>query len=214
MMREPTFAAKLATEFIGTFFLVLTIVFVVSSESDLAPLGIGAVLIGMVYAGGHISGAHYNPAVSIAAFVRGRIDAPNLGGYIVAQLVAGLVAALLGLYFFENAAGGAYQNNEVVKVFVVEALFTFALGWVMLNVATSRNQEDNHFYGIAIGFLVAGGVVAVGGISGAVFNPAVALGIGIAKLTAWSNFWIYLVSQVAAGVAAGLAFRAINPDDV
>lgn len=212
-MREPTSAAKLATEFIGTFFLVLTIVFVVSSKSALAPLGIGAVLIGMIYAGGHVSGAHYNPAVSIAAFVRGRIDAPNLGGYIAAQLVGGLLAAVLGLWFFENAAGGAYVNNEVVKVLVVEALFTFALAWVMLNVATSKNNEDNHFYGIAVGFTVVAGVVVVGDISGAVFNPAVALGISVAKLTAWSNLWIYLVSQVVAGVAAGLAFKAINPDD-
>jgi aquaporin Z len=211
-MRVRT-SAKLATEFIGTFFLVLTIVFVVSSKSPLAALGIGAVLIGMVYAGAHISGAHYNPAVSIAAFVRGRLEATDLAGYVVAQLAGGLVAAVLGLWFFENAAGGAYENNEVVKVFVVEALFTFALGWVMLNVGTSRNQEDNHFYGLAVGFIVAAGVVAVGDISGAVFNPAVALGISFAKLSAWSNLWIYLLSQVVGGVAAALAFRAINPDD-
>lgn len=212
-MRERTSAAKLAAEFIGTFFLVLTVVFVVSSKSPLAALGIGAVLMAMVYAGGHISGAHYNPAVSIAAFVRGRLEATDLAGYIVAQLAGGLVAALLGLWFFENAAGGAYENNEIVKVLVVEALFTFALGWVMLNVATSKNHEDNHFYGLAIGFTVAAGVVAVGDISGAVFNPAVALGISVAKLSAWSNLWIYLVSQVVGGVVAGLAFKAIHPDD-
>lgn len=212
-MTERTSAAKLATEFIGTFFLVLTVVFIVSSQADLAPLGIGAVLMAMVYAGGHISGAHYNPAVSIAAFVRGRLDTADLAGYIAAQLLGGLVAALIGLTYFENAAGGAYENNEIVKVLVVEILFTFALGWVMLNVATSKNHEDNHFYGLAIGFTVAAGVVAVGGISGAVFNPAVALGLSVAKLTAWANLWIYLVAQVVGGVAAGLAFKVINADD-
>ncbi len=211
-MRVRT-SAKLATEFIGTFFLVLTIVFVVSSKSPLAALGIGAVLIAMVYAGGHISGAHYNPAVSIAAFVRGRLEVADLAGYVVAQLAGGVVAAVIGLWFFENAAGGAYENNEIVKVFVVEALFTFALGWVMLNVATSKSHEDNHFYGLAVGFLVAAGVVTVGDISGAVFNPAVALGISVAKLSAWSNLWIYLISQVVAGVAAALVFKAIHPDD-
>jgi aquaporin Z len=206
-------SAKLATEFIGTFFLVLTIAFVVSNKTPLAALGIGAALIAMVYAGAHISGAHYNPAVSIAAAVRGRLDVADLAGYIVAQLAGGVVAAVLSWWFFENAAGGAYENNEIVKVFVVEALFTFALGWVMLNVATSRNQEDNHFYGLAIGFTVAAGVVAVGDISGAMFNPAVALGLSVAKLSAWSNLWIYLASQVVGGVAAALAFKAINPDD-
>ena len=212
-MTERTSAAKLASEFIGTFFLVLTVVYAVSNKSPLAALGIGAVLMAMVYAGGHISGAHYNPALSIAAFVRGRLEAVDLAGYIVAQLAGGLVAALLGLWFFESAAGGAYENNEIVKVLVVEALFTFALGWVMLNVATSKNHEDNHFYGLAIGFTVAAGVVAVGDISGAVFNPAVALGLRVAKLSAWANLWIYLVAQVVGGVVAGLAFRAINADD-
>jgi aquaporin Z len=96
---------------------------------------------------------------------------------------------------------------------VAELLATFALCYVMLNVATSKDQPGNGFFGLAIGFTVTAGAFAVGGISGGVFNPAVALGGATAGIFAWSTIWIYVLVELGAGVAAGLAFLALNPGD-
>ncbi|CAM3659797.1 MIP/aquaporin family protein [Smaragdicoccus niigatensis] len=206
---------KYVTEAIGTFFLVFTVITAVSSGSPLAPLGIGAVLMVMIYAGGHISGAHYNPAVSIAAFVRGRLSAPDLGIYIVSQFIGGLLAAGAGKYLFNlTGAKANFTGAAVGHALLVEILFTFALAYVVLNVATSKDHPNNSFYGLAIGFTVAAGAIAVGGISGAVFNPAVAVGISTAGITAWADIWVYLVAQIIGGALAGFAFRALNPDDL
>lgn len=213
-MSEPM--RKYVTEFIGTFFLVFTVITAVNTagaNSNLAPLGIGAVLMVMIFAGGHISGAHYNPAVSIAAFVRGRLDASDLVPYIVAQLVASVVAALLGLWMFSDHAAPHWTGKALGMAFVVELLFTFALAYVVLNVATSKDHPDNSFYGLAIGFTVLAGAVAVGAISGAAFNPAVAFGITVAKMSSWGNIWVYWVAQVIGGAGAGLTFKALNPTD-
>lgn len=204
---------KYAVEFIGTFFLVFTVITAVNSGSLLAPLGIGAVLMVMIYAGGHVSGAHYNPAVSVAAFVRGRLDASDLVPYIGAQLAGGLVAAVIGLWFFDVERPGAFSGNDLAMAVVAELLFTFALCWVVLNVATSKDHPNNSFYGLAIGFTVLAGAVAVGGISGGLFNPAVGFGIAIAGMYNWGSLIIMVIAQFIAGAAAGIAFKAINADD-
>lgn len=202
------------TELIGTFFLVLTVGASVSSGSPLAPLAIGAVLMVMIYAGGHVSGGHYNPAVTVAVLVRGRIKLGEATGYWIAQLVAGILAALVVRAIVSPAQVKtlAMSGHAMVGAFLVELLFTFALCYVVLNVATSKDHPDNSFYGLAIGFTVLAGAVAVGGISGAAFNPAVVLGGGLIGLLPWTTL-IYLVAELLAGVAAGLAFRALNPDD-
>lgn len=204
---------KYAVEFIGTFFLVFTVITAVNSGSLLAPLGIGAVLMVMIYAGGHVSGAHYNPAVSVAAFVRGRLDASDLVPYIGAQLAGGLVAAVIGLWFFDVDRPAAFSGNDLAMAVVAELLFTFALCWVVLNVATSKDHPNNSFYGLAIGFTVVAGAVAVGGISGGLFNPAVGFGIAIAGMYNWGSLIIMVIAQFIAGAAAGIAFKAINADD-
>jgi aquaporin Z len=166
---------KLVVEFIGTFFLVFTVGLAVGHAGDLAPLAIGAVLMVMVFAGGHVSGAHYNPAVSTAVLVRGKMDSAEFVPYVVVQVVAavaaGLVIIALG-YDFDSTAKLAGAG----KMLIVEFLFTFALGWVVLNVATARGTEGNSFYGLAIGFTVAAGAFAVGSVSVGAFNPAVAVG--------------------------------------
>jgi aquaporin Z len=205
---------KLAVEFIGTFFLVFTVGASVRSGTSLAPLAIGAALMVMVYAGGHISGGHYNPAVTIAALVRGRIGAREAMGYWITQLAAGLVAALVvvATVSASQAHALAPQGRMMVSALIVELLFTFALAYVVLNVATSRDHPDNSFYGLAIGFTVMVGAIAVGGISGGVFNPAVLVGGGVMGLFGWSTL-IYLVPQLIAGLAAGLVFRGLNPAD-
>ena len=205
---------SMVVELIGTFFLVFTVGASVRSGSTLAPLAIGVVLMVMIYAGGHISGGHYNPAVTTAALVRGRIGAGEAVGYWITQLVAGVLAALVvrAVVAPGQTATLTLSGHALGAAFVVELLFTFALCYVVLNVATSKDHPDNSFYGLAIGFTVLAGAVAVGGISGGAFNPAVVLGGAIMGLFPWTAL-IYLIAELLAGVVAGLAFRALNPDD-
>src|ERR1700693_920733 len=210
---HPT-TRKLVVEFIGTFFLVFTVGANVRTGTSVAPLGLGAVLMVMVYAGGHISGGHYNPAVTMAALVRGRIGAGDAIGYWMAQLVAGLLAAVVvGVTVSASQAHAvATHGHALTSARVVEFLYTFALAYVVLNVATSKDHPDNSFYGLAIGFTVLVGAGSVGGIFGGALNPAVVLGGAAIGLCAWSTP-IYLVSQLIAGVTAGLVFRALTPAD-
>jgi aquaporin Z len=205
---------KYVVEFIGTFFLVFTVINAVARAGDLAPLAIGSVLMVMIYAGGHISGAHYNPAVSLAAWVRGRLEPVDLASYWAAQLAGGLVAGLLGLWMFDFRVQATFEGELLAQAFVVELLFTFALAWVVLNVATSKDHPTNSFYGLAIGFTVLAGAFAVGPLSGGAFNPAVAFGNSIGGVFAWSNIWVFLIANLLGGAAAGYAFKYLNPDDV
>ncbi|HEV7452770.1 MAG TPA: aquaporin [Pseudonocardiaceae bacterium] len=211
----PSAGRKYAVELIGTFIFLFTIAASVLSGSALAPLAIGAALMVMVYAGGHISGGHYNPAVTIAALVRGRIGVADAIGYWVAQLVGGLLAMALARWVIQPAQVNTLtlSGHLLIAAFVVELLFTFALCYVVLNVATSKDHPNNSFYGLAIGFTVVTGAIAVGAISGGVFNPAVAIGGAAIGLFAWATLWAYLVAQVVGGAAAGLAFLALNPHD-
>jgi aquaporin Z len=208
-------AVRYATEAIGALLLMFTVGACVRAGSPLAPLGIGAVLMALVYAGGHVSGAHYNPAVTVAAFVRGRIGGRDALAYVAAQVVGGLAGAQLVRIVVPAVAATppAPSGSALLAVFVAELVFTFALAYVVLNVATSRDHSDNSFYGLAIGFTVAAGAVAVGGVSGAVFNPAVLLGGAATGLFAGSTLWVYLVAQVLAGAAAGVVFTSLNPAD-
>ncbi|WP_240677306.1 MIP/aquaporin family protein [Actinacidiphila soli] len=213
---EPSAVRKYAVELIGAFFLVFTVGSSVYSGSPLAPLAIGASLMIMVYAGGHISGAHYNPAVTMAALVRGRIGIRDAVGYWIAQVVAGVLAAVIVRSVVTPATPVktlSLSGHNLAAALVVEMLFTFALAYVVLNVATSKDHSHNGFYGLAIGFTVTAGAFAVGGISGGVFNPAVAIGGSVMHLFAWPNLWVYLVAELVAGAVAGVAFRALNPAD-
>ena len=203
---------KLTVEFIGTFFLVLTIGLAVATAGALAPLAIGAMLMVMVFAGGHVSGAHYNPAVSTAALLRGKLSSAEYGPYVVTQ-VAGAVAAALVVIVLGYDADSTAKVAGAGKMLVAEFLFTFALAWVVLNVATSKDNDGNSFYGLAIGFTVAAGAFAVGSISGGAFNPAVAVGAMVMGLLSWGDIWIYLLANLAGGAAAAMAFLAVNPDD-
>ncbi len=214
----PRARVKCAVEAIGTFFLVFTVGAAVGSRSPLAPLAIGAVLMVMVYAGGHLSGGHYNPAVTMAVLVRGRLGLRTAAGYWLAQFGGGLLAAVVVRIVVDPAEASkattlTLTGPGMVAAFVVELLFTFALCYVALNVATSRHHPDNSFYGLAIGFTVVAGAFAVGPISGGAFNPAVSVGAAVMGIFAWPTLWLYLVGQVIAGAAAGATFLALNPDD-
>src|SRR6202163_279350 len=214
----PRAGVKYAVEAIGTFFLVFTVGAAVGSGSPFAPLGIGAVLMVMIYAGGHLSGGHYNPAVTLAVLVRRRIGLRDAAAYWVVQLGAGLLAAVVVRTIVDPtrmaaAATMTLSGRTLLAAFVVELLFTFALCYVVLNVATSKDHPDNSFYGLAIGFTVVAGAFAVGAISGGAFNPAVSLGAAVMGMFAWPTLWVYLVAQVIAGITAGVSFLALNPDD-
>lgn len=206
---------KYLYEFIGTFFLVLTVGMTVLGPNNagiMAPLAIGASLAVMVFAGGHISGGHYNPAVSLAVFVRGKLSKSDLIRYWITQSIAGIIAAAVAVYL-KGAPAVLPIILDVPKALLAEFLFTFALCYVVLNVATANATKGNSYFGWAIGFTVLVGAYAMGAISGAAFNPAVALGISFMQLVSWTNLWVYLVANLAGGVVAALVFKAAHPQE-
>jgi aquaporin Z len=206
---------KYLVEFIGTFFLVATIGFTVLKPGDagnLAPLAIGSALMVMIFAGGHISGGHYNPAVTLAVFMRGKCPRADVLPYMLAQVLGAAAAAAVVLFMKGNPSVEA-ANPDIPRALVAELLYTFALCYVVLNVATARGTSGNSFYGLAIGFTVLVGAYSVGPISGGAFNPAVAVGITIMGLSQPANIWIFLVANFAGGALAALVFRFINPPE-
>jgi aquaporin Z len=204
---------KLAVEFIGTFFLVFTVGMAVATAGNLAPLAIGGALMVMVFAGGHVSGGHYTPAVSLAVCLRRKLSANDCAGYVVVQVLGALAAAaVVSILGYTPKSPAAVAG--VGKMLIVEFLFAFALCYVVLNVATAKETEGNSFYGLAIGFTVAVGAFAVGSVSGGAFNPAVAIGATVMGLFSWSHIWVYLVANFAGGAVAALAFRVIEPNEM
>ena len=201
-------------EFVGTFFLVLTIGCVVMAPNGagaLAPLAIGAALMVMVFTGGHVSGAHYNPAVTVAVFLRGKCAASDVPGYLVAQCAGAAAAAMIAAFLKGNPEVSPMQI-DVTRALVAEFLYTFALCSTVLNVATARATSGNSFYGLAIGFTVMAGAYSVGAVSGGAFNPAVALGATLMGLFSAANIWVYLVANFAAAAAAAAFFKLVDPD--
>jgi aquaporin Z len=205
---------KYAAEFIGTFFLLLTIgcTGIAAGPGVIAPLAIGAVLTVMVYAGGHLSGAHYNPAITLGVFVRGRVGAADVAPYMAAQVIAAAAAAAIVL-FIKTGESIAPFNARLGAGFAAEFLFTFALVYVVLNTATAKATAGNSYFGMAIGFTVLAGAFAVGDVSGGAFNPAVAVGASMMGMLPWGNLWLYLVADLLGGAAAGAVFNALNPKD-
>ena len=207
--------ARYVTEFIGAFFLVLTIGFATLQDVVPAPLAIGALMV-MVYMGGHISGAHYNPAISIAIAIRGKLDRADLLPYIAAQIAGALVAAVVVRNLtgdFLVVAPGA--GVPAAAALLAEVLYTFARALVILNVATSPRTEGNSYYGLAIGFTVMTGAFAVGGISGGVFNPAVGTGPILAALAgggSLGSLWVYWVGPIAGALLAVPVYRMQHRD--
>jgi len=205
---------KYIAEFIGTFFLVLTIgcTVIPGSPGVIPPLAIGAALMVMIFAGGHVSGGHFNPAVTLGVYMRGRCPASDVVPYWISQILAAIVAASTAR-FLVGAPTGAPLVPAVAPAFVAEFLFAFALVYVVLNVATAKGTSGNSFYGLAIGMTVMTGAFAVGGISGGAFNPAVAIGIGVMGLVAMASIWIHIVANLLGGAVAALVFKSINPAD-
>jgi aquaporin Z len=204
---------KLLVEFIGTFFLV----FVVLLSGN--PLAIGCILMVMVYMGGHISGAHYNPAVTLAVLIRGKIKANEALLYMLAQVIGAIAAAIMYyLIYGKTSAPAPAPGFNILKPLAIETIFTFALAIVVLNVSTAKDTAGNSFYGLAIGFTILAAAVAGGPISGGAFNPAVGTGpvlvdTLIGHHDSIKNLWIYLVGPFAGGAIAGVVFKIISPED-
>jgi aquaporin Z len=200
---------KYIVEFLGTFFLVGGAIYG-------GALGASLSLMIVIYAGGHISGAHYNPAVTVAMFIRRKISTADLPGYFIAQLLGGIIAAVLAYYVFEaqgiNETCDGFQAG-VLKTALAEIIGTFLLAFVVLNVATAKGTAGNSFYGLAIGGTVLAMAMTVGRYSGGVFNPAVGLGLSIQKSICWANLWMFFVAPVIGGALAAYVFRMVNEAD-
>ena len=206
---------KYITEFIGTFFLTFTVGMVVlGGKGDFAPLAIGSVLMVMIFAGGHISGGHYNPAVTLAVLLRGRITVRDAVPYVIVQIFGAAVASYVVMHLLSDKIPDmAADMTSTSKALLAEFIGTFALAFVVLNVATAKGTGGNSFYGLAIGFTVLSMAYALGDISGGAFNPAVAFCISMLKIKSWANFWVYLVGCFGGAAVAAGVFKFCNPDD-
>jgi len=206
---------RYAQELIGTFFLVLTIgcTDIAAGPGVIPPLAIGAILMVMVYAGGHISGAHYNPAVTLGVFIRGKCPAADVVPYMAAQVFGAVAAALLVMFFKTGQAHSPFVAQSTAAALAAEFFFTFALVYVVLNTATAKATQGNSYFGLAIGFTVMAGAFAVGDVSGGAFNPAVAAGVTLMGLVSPTMLWIYLTADFLGGMAAALVFKSLNPGD-
>jgi aquaporin Z len=211
---------RLSAEFIGTFFLVLVICMTTYAKvsADIQPLAIGLLLMGMIYANGFMSGAVFNPAVTLALWLRGRLSPKEALAYAAVQIVAAAAAAAFTMALTSakpivQPLVAPPQYFALIPALLAEIIGTFAMCWVILTVATSKTIEGNTFYGLAIGTTVTGLIYTFGSVSGSVFNPAVALAVDIAQIGNWSNLWIYLVSNFGGAALAALAYRFINKDE-
>lgn len=209
-MSEHSLQNKLIAEFIGTFFLALTVctAAVHGSAGEYAPFAIAATLMVMIYGLGHVSGAHFNPAVTVGIWLRGACEKDEVAPYIAAQVIAGAAAALASANLLIANPSVTALELDMTQTIGAEFLYTFALVFVILNVATSEATTGNGYYGAAIAFVVLAGALTVGGISGGSFNPAVTGALFISGAIETADLWMHLVPQFVAGVVAVQAFKA------
>mgnify|MGYP001201983151 FL=1 len=205
-----TMQQKLTTEFIGTFFLSLTIctAAVYGSAGDYAPFGIAATLMVMIYAGGHISGAHYNPAVTVSIYLRGACEKDEVLPYIVSQVIAAVSAAIVVESLLFPDALSPEMADLGTDAVVAELLFTFALAYVILNVATTESTSGNGYYGAAIALVVLAGAITVGSISLASFNPAVTSALIVSGKLALADSWMHFVPQFVGAIMATYVYKS------
>lgn len=204
---------KYITEIIGTFFLVL----IIGLTGN--PIAIGLGLAVLVYMGAHISGAHYNPAVTLAMYINDQIDIKESGKYIASQLIGSVIAVFILTELGQDSFSVVSKTTEIRSFFVAEILFTFLLVFVILNVALNKDFKGNQFYGLAIGLTVTAGAFSVGDISGAVLNPAVSFGPSLMSFidpqvigdnVSSSDFFVYfLITGITGSVLASYLYKKI-----
>lgn len=204
---------KYIIEFIGTYFLMLSIGLTILHGLGLfGPFAVGMTLIGVIYMGGHISKAHYNSAVTLAFFICRKIKKTDVLGYLIAQILGAILSTLTAVFLLDmgNQLAEISTINisaQILPAFCAEFLGTFILCLVILNVAIAKNTAGNSFYGIAIGFTVIGLAYAFGSISGAAFNPAVAIGIAWINVVTWSDLWLFFIANFLGGAIAAFVFK-------
>ena len=203
---------KCLVEFIGTFFLVLTIgcSLFPNGQISFPPMAIGFILMVMIYAGGHISGGHYNPAVSLSAAIRGALSWKDFFAYAVTQCISGFLAALLVKYLVVIPPYSNETAYSIVPMIICEFLFTFALCYTVLNTATSEDTKGNSYYGLAIGSVVLVGIIATAGTCYGAFNPAVALGILAMGIAQCKLICFTVLANLFAGAAAAGIYKLTN----
>jgi len=210
MIMTHTLQQKITTEFIGTFFLSLTIctAAVYGSAGEYAPFGIAATLMVMIYAGGHISGAHYNPAVTVSIYLRGACEKDEVLPYIASQVIAAVSAAIVveNLLRPDELSPVAFELGT--DAVVAELLFTFALAYVILNVATTESTSGNGYYGAAIALVVLAGAITVGSISLASFNTAVTSALIVSGKLTLADSWMHFVPQFIGAVLATYVYKS------
>jgi aquaporin Z len=202
-------------EFIGTFFLALTVATTATlGKAGLpAPLAIGGILMAMMYAGGHVSGAHFNPAITLGVLLRGHCERHDLIPYLVAQLTGAFVGGVAAQLMMPEAVPLTTPMPAALPVLLAEFLFTFALVFVFLHVATAAGTTGNPFYGAAIGMTMMVGVIVAGPISLGAFNPALSVMLTTLGKLGVADIWMHLLPQILAAGAAAFSFRAILPED-
>lgn len=207
---------KYICEFIGTFFLVLTIGSTVinGGAGVIPPLAIGSMLMVMIFATGHISGGHLNPAVTLAVWMRGKCATSDVPGYLISQIAGAVAAAFLVLFMKGHPTVTPMPLPSPVVPLIAELLGAFAIAFVVLNAATAKANSNNSFYGLAIGFTVVACAFALGGYSGGAFNPAVAIGITAMGLISASSVWIHIAGNLAGGALAAVIFKIVSREDV
>lgn len=223
MAADPSILSKLVAEFVGTFLLVFTVgCNVLAGNSSWAGVSIACVLMVAIYALGGISGANFNPAVSVTLGISKAMGGPGMdwktvGTYCGVQCLAGILAAvayslLYGETFNLSPAGGFGWLNAGV----CELLYTFVLCFVVMNVAAAKKNvtEKNQYYGLAIGFVIIAGAYGAGAVSGGCFNPAVALGIDVASAGIGFGWCIpYALFEIAGAAMAAAFFKVVRPHD-
>jgi len=203
---------KYVMEFIGALFLTLVVGLTGNA------LAIGVMLASLVYIGGHVSGAHYNPAVTLAVWLRGKIKKSEVPGYIIVQLLGAFTAAIIIVFVGESFLPKPALNITFVQALLIEVLFTFILASVILTVTTTNKLKGNHIYGLAIGLALMAGTYAGGPISGGVYNPAVGLGPIFLSLILGNSYpmsliLLYILGPSIGGILAAVVFKYLNPGE-
>lgn len=206
---------KYLTEFIGTFFLILTVIMSANNPTIglLAPFAMSGMYLAMIYAGSAISGAHYNPAITVAMLMQKKIDRTDALYYIMVQLIASVLAAAIGVYLHDCAGGlniVARVNEQPICAILGEFLGAFALTYVFLKVSPAATNENNAYYGLAIGFTVLAVSFGFGSLSGGAYNPAIALGGSVAGMFGWDDLLFLWIGSLLGAAAAATVIQLLQ----
>ena len=179
-------------------------------------LHISLSLAAIIFALGHVSGAHLNPAVSLAVFVRGKIKLMDGIYYILAQIVGAFLGGLIAVSVRSDkiASPMVASGVETMTALSVEALYTMVLALVVLHTATAKSQSGNGFFGLAIGLSLTAGASIAGPISGGALNPALGLALPVLRDEGLDSIWIYVVGPLVGSLlAAGAFYLTAKPDE-